>query len=390
MKYTIHGFSQKGLLDLGLDTIDAMILRYFVDFKATNKMRVATIEDNLFFWVNYDNVVKELPILRMKRRSIQARFFKLREAGVLTHHLKKEGGTYSFFGIGSRYEELLSWEKLEAEGEVQQRDELYGKGCGEWQGQGSEQEKVEVCVGDEQQEERGCEGSTFNEQGSSLAEEGSNIYEQGCQFKLLPKNPSTKDSSTINNIPSSKRRCGEGIKSRCGEANKNTIEEIIAYLNEATGKKFKSETKATGRLIKARLGEGFQVEDFKRVIDNMVFNWTGTRFQQYLAPGTLFSSKFETYLQGGKGIKDGYRNGEYGRSEEGQGLVQGLGQGRQGFRKGTGGERPVLKQGNVARAVLKEGNASTTGVEHLEEKAGVQSAMGEKCEELAFIFEEDM
>lgn len=59
IKFTFMGFSQQGLVDLGLDAIDAMLHRYFVDFKATNKMKVEMIEDKLFFWVNYDNVLNK-------------------------------------------------------------------------------------------------------------------------------------------------------------------------------------------------------------------------------------------------------------------------------------------------------------------------------------------
>ncbi|MDF0728712.1 conserved phage C-terminal domain-containing protein [Cytobacillus sp. S13-E01] len=49
--------------------------------------------------------------------------------------------------------------------------------------------------------------------------------------------------------------------------------EIIGYLNEKTGKNFKLNSIKTRELIYARYGEGFTLEDFKRVIDLKSADW---------------------------------------------------------------------------------------------------------------------
>lgn len=72
--------------------------------------------------------------------------------------------------------------------------------------------------------------------------------------------------------------------------------EIIEYLNQRTGKKYKHTSKATQRHINARITEGFSLEDFKRVIDWKVKEWMETEMEQYLRPETLFGPKFESYL----------------------------------------------------------------------------------------------
>ncbi|MBT4681542.1 MAG: hypothetical protein HOB70_00700 [Chloroflexi bacterium] len=75
-------------------------------------------------------------------------------------------------------------------------------------------------------------------------------------------------------------------------------EQIIAFLNEATGKRFKPKNTATQRLIRARLSDGFTVEDFNKVIVVKSEQWKGnTEMERYLRPQTLFSNKFEGYLQ---------------------------------------------------------------------------------------------
>ncbi|MGP4182918.1 conserved phage C-terminal domain-containing protein, partial [Streptococcus agalactiae] len=43
--------------------------------------------------------------------------------------------------------------------------------------------------------------------------------------------------------------------------------------------------------------------DFKHVIDTTVKDWSGTKYEKYLRPETLFGSKFEGYLNQAPRIK---------------------------------------------------------------------------------------
>ncbi|HAT4166124.1 TPA: hypothetical protein I9Z80_002423 [Clostridium perfringens] len=81
---------------------------------------------------------------------------------------------------------------------------------------------------------------------------------------------------------------------------------VIEYLNSKTGKSYKSTTRKTQSLIKARIDEGFNEEEFFKVIDNKVSEWKGTEYEKYLRPETLFGNKFEGYLNQdfGSGIKE--------------------------------------------------------------------------------------
>lgn len=76
-----------------------------------------------------------------------------------------------------------------------------------------------------------------------------------------------------------------------------SISEIVEYLNSKTNKKFSSKNSKTRSLIESRFREGFTVEDFKRVIDIKVEEWSkDSNMAVYLRPQTLFSNKFESYL----------------------------------------------------------------------------------------------
>lgn len=78
--------------------------------------------------------------------------------------------------------------------------------------------------------------------------------------------------------------------------------EVIKYLNEVTGKKFKPNADGNKRVIDPRLKEGYTVADLKHIIDVKYAEWHGKTFSNgkpgdfYMRPETLFRvSKIESY-----------------------------------------------------------------------------------------------
>ena len=83
------------------------------------------------------------------------------------------------------------------------------------------------------------------------------------------------------------------------ENNNNKLlicKEVISYLNLKAKKNFKVDTASHHKFIKARLKEGYTLEDFKKVVDIMSAKWIGTEYEQYLQPQTLFGNKMDNYL----------------------------------------------------------------------------------------------
>lgn len=74
------------------------------------------------------------------------------------------------------------------------------------------------------------------------------------------------------------------------------IKEIVQYLNDKCGTRYRYQTKGTREHINARLKEGYTVDDFKTVIDKKFEEWHGTDMEKFLRPETLFAGKFESYL----------------------------------------------------------------------------------------------
>ena len=81
------------------------------------------------------------------------------------------------------------------------------------------------------------------------------------------------------------------------DSEKQNIKTIVEYLNGVIGAHYKPDTPKTVSLIKARMREGFTVDDFKTVIDKKAAHWARDGdMQKYLRPETLFGTKFEGYL----------------------------------------------------------------------------------------------
>lgn len=110
MKYTIEGFSQEKLIEFGLDVNDAIILRWFIDFKDTGKMSSEIIENDKYYWINYEALLRDLPIMNIKKDTLYRRLKKMESVQILKHFTKKQGGTYSMYAVALNYCQLIDFE----------------------------------------------------------------------------------------------------------------------------------------------------------------------------------------------------------------------------------------------------------------------------------------
>jgi hypothetical protein len=101
MKYTIEGLQQQALIDLGLDCVDAVILRWVIDFRDTGKMRLIKIGTQEMFWINYGYMLEDIPIISIKNKDVLARRFnRICECGLMNKYVDKGAqGTYTYFNF---------------------------------------------------------------------------------------------------------------------------------------------------------------------------------------------------------------------------------------------------------------------------------------------------
>jgi uncharacterized phage protein (TIGR02220 family) len=74
------------------------------------------------------------------------------------------------------------------------------------------------------------------------------------------------------------------------------VREAINHLNAVAGTNYSDTNKNTQNAIFSLMDRGYELDDFKSVIDIKWEQWKGTDYQKYVRPSTLFGKKFENYL----------------------------------------------------------------------------------------------
>lgn len=250
MKYTIEGFSQEAALKMQttvtendktktirLDCTDLLILRWIVDFYPF--MHKTIIEGAEYAWVSYDALLEDMPLLNIGKRALFDRLKKMEQLGILTHKTVTRKGTFAFYGFGENYKLLTRHNTAPAAPKPDSPTP--------------------------EQDPWGNDANADTTQPQTPTDEPQPLIPEP-QAPMQPKKP-------------------------------DDIDEVIHCLNHRLGTHYKTTTQATRKLIKARLKEGFTVEDMKLVIDKKATEWADSpKMAQYLRPDILFGNKFEGYL----------------------------------------------------------------------------------------------
>ena len=422
MQFSFLGFSVKKVMEFKLDVKDLAILRYFQDFMKSGKMNYEEVDGVKYYWVSYKNISEEMPFLGLGKRTIMMRMFKLRDLGLLSHYTKKEGGTFSYYTLGDKFNDFLytsekkSLSNIENEikndkGKLKEESidvinsnnkreisrqvirntnsargqfsidvnsNSKGGGIGEPTGDRSSNiiremfeqvdsninsiggqetgnidlnnnektilnnsnSKERITLADPNskktnREERLDYSQNYNEPSeksvqvnfeelTEINKESINHNEEDISISEYPnqnnKSPLSKDmnrgcssndttkTSILNNLTTINTNDLKSIKDK--------LEFILNYLNIRANVNYRITNRKTVGLITAKLREGFTPEDFKVVIDKKVSEWSGTNFEQYLNPFTLFGDKFELYLNQRVISKKNNGNGGVGNSQK--------------------------------------------------------------------------
>ena len=122
------------------------------------------------------------------------------------------------------------------------------------------------------------------------------LYQQerrAAQRALIGQVSSDKSSDKSSDVAISDK---DKDKEEDREEDKKIYIDVVAYLNEKAGTKYRASSEKTKEKIRARVAEGYTLEDFKTVIDNKCADWLNTDYAKFLRPETLFGTKFEGYL----------------------------------------------------------------------------------------------
>ena len=275
MKYTINGYSQEKLLKNNLDLSDSLILRVLADIYSSNgkKIEYKIMNNDKYMWISYGYLFEQIPVIGSERTLVR-KIDNLIEKGMLKKELvtSKKGikGRFLYISFGEKYFELTEYsnntkEEIKAKETEERKDETENTKCQ------IDTDQMTKC------------------------HEPNDKLTSHQMTKCHNKDSSIDNTSINNNILN------------------NIYSSVIDYLNEKTertGKeKYSSTSAKTQTLIKARLREKYELEDFKTVIDKKCKEWLGTDMEKYLRPETLFGNKFESYLKQKTG---GNKNGNTG------------------------------------------------------------------------------
>ena len=131
MLYSIEGFSQEQALKfrrvetvrrknpktgayedkealVALDCTDLVILRWLIKFWP-NMVKVE-INGSQYAWLSYKDAMRDLPILNVQKKAFALRLKKMVDFGILSHRTVKNGGTFSYYGLGPEYMRLVDSE----------------------------------------------------------------------------------------------------------------------------------------------------------------------------------------------------------------------------------------------------------------------------------------
>lgn len=244
MKYTVMGFSQPKLVELGLDLSDALILRWFVDFYATGRMhKIIAPSGETFVQVNYKAMIEDIPIIGVgSPNNLRRRMSKLVEAGVMEHYTFRSGGTFSCYRLTEAYESLVSGPDNASVGGTPQKAEGYApKGVG------------------------------------------------GTPQKAEQKNPSINNHSIKSDIPPTPSRGNDGIDFDPAR--------FLADFNIAANKRCRVITAKTRRQLRARIKEGFSVDEIIEAARKCACDEFHKANPQYLTPEFITrDDKLQKYL----------------------------------------------------------------------------------------------
>jgi len=284
MKYTINGYSQEKLLKNNLDLSDSIILRVLADIYSSNgkKIEYKIINNDKYMWISYGYLFEQIPIIGSERTLVR-KIDSLIEKGMLKKELvtSKKGikGRFLYISFGEKYFELTEYSNNTKE---------------------TEEEKDEAKKPNDKltSEDTKCQIDT----NQMTKCQGPNDKLTSHQMTKCHNKDSSIDNTSINN-----------------NILNNIYSQVINYLNEKTertGKdRYNSTSTKTKTLIKARLKEKYELEDFKIVIDKKCKEWLGTDMEKYLRPETLFGNKFESYLKQKTGGNNNANNGRNGKTK---------------------------------------------------------------------------
>ena len=88
MRQYIMRFKQKFLIDKNMTAQEMILVDYMVNFFSSGNAVSKLVDGKLYFWLTYDKVTTDLPILKVQKRQLQRLFSNLEEKGIIKKYVE--------------------------------------------------------------------------------------------------------------------------------------------------------------------------------------------------------------------------------------------------------------------------------------------------------------
>ena len=225
MKFSIY-INQLSIIENGLDIdiVEASILNFIIEFSKSEAIQKIKENGVVYFWISYEKVCSELPILKLKKDSVYRRIKKLCEVGLLEQYGKGKELGKSFFALTKECEKLNFTDigKLSEVSEIEPKDI------------GKKSEAVRKKIRSTSDEKPNNKKTNIKKPVQEIKEEVSLSGESG----LFPEEPKTPSASNDDGKLYSKmvdlyfnwfKDLNGGIPPKFGKADGSAMKQIINY-----------------------------------------------------------------------------------------------------------------------------------------------------------------
>lgn len=99
MEYKVLEYSQQKAVILGLDINDLLILDCLQDVIKQKALPEKEINGNVYYWLNYNYILDELPILRITKPTLMKKYKKFVKLNILDFLFIEKNGEFTYFRV---------------------------------------------------------------------------------------------------------------------------------------------------------------------------------------------------------------------------------------------------------------------------------------------------
>lgn len=112
MNINISRYNQEEAVNQELDLVHLLILEWYIVSKEENTIESKIIDEETYHYINYEQVAKDLPIIRLCGETIRRRYKKLVDKGILKCKLMRDDKYYPYYAEGENFHLIVKGDKI--------------------------------------------------------------------------------------------------------------------------------------------------------------------------------------------------------------------------------------------------------------------------------------